>query len=121
MLSARPRPGDGTVTPGIGALWRNVLLRRPRWRAEMEVRAEYEPDAYPADLIATLGEPVPGEVEIDLAIVDARPADATETDALLSVEGRDGLPAGPVSRALARLPAYALIGRRYRRRGDPGA
>jgi hypothetical protein len=118
MLSAEPQPGGGTVTPEVGALWRNVLLRRPTWRAEAEVRAEYEPDAFPAALVATLGEPVPGEVEIDLAIVDARPADATETDALLSVEGRDGLPAGPVSRVLARLPAYALIGRRYRRRAE---
>jgi HD superfamily phosphohydrolase len=119
MLSAEPRSGDGTVTPEVGALWRNVLFRRPTWRAEMEVRAEYEPDGFPTALVATLGEPVPGEVEIDLAIVDARPADATETDALLSVEGRGGLPAGPVSRALARLPAYALIGRRFRRRSDP--
>jgi hypothetical protein len=118
MLSADPRPGDGTVTPRVGALWRNVLLRRPTWRTEMEVRAEYEPDAYPADLVASLGAPIPGTVEIDLAIVDARPADATETDALLSVAGRDGHETRPVSEALARLPAYALIGRRYRRRTE---
>jgi uncharacterized protein len=118
MLSADPLPGDGTVTPRVGALWRNVLLRRPTWRTEMEVRAEYEPDAYPADLVVSLGEAVPGAVEIDLAIVDARPADATETDALLSVAGRDGHETRPVSEALARLPAFALIGRRYRRRTE---
>jgi HD superfamily phosphohydrolase len=118
MLSTDPRPGDGTVTAEVGALWRNVLLRRPRWRAEREVRAGYEPDAYPADLVASLGEPVPGEVVIDLAIVDARPEDATETDALLSVAGRDGRPAEPVSRALERLPAWALVGRRYVRRAE---
>jgi uncharacterized protein len=116
MLADDPRPGDGTVTPAVGRLWRNVLLRRPRWRSELEVRAEYEPDAYPAALVATLGRSIPDEVEIDLAVVDARPADATETDALLSVEGRDGSPAQPVSAVLSRLPAYALIGRRFRRR-----
>ncbi len=121
MLAAAPRPGDGRVTPEVGALWRNVLLRRPRWRSEMEVRAGYEPDAYPADLVASLGTPVPGAVEIDLATVDERPADATETDALLSIAGRDGRPAGPVSRALARLPAWSLIGRRYVRRAESDA
>ena len=52
---------------------------------------------------------------IDLASVDARPADATATDSLLAVEGRDGRPAAPLSRTLARLPAFALIARRYRR------
>ena len=119
QLSPEPRPGDGTVTPEVGALWRGVLLRRPRWRAEAEVRADYEPGSFPSSLVASLGDAVPGEVAIDLAIVDARPASADETDSLLRVEGRDGSGTMPVSRALARLPAFALIGRRYRRSPDP--
>ena len=52
---------------------------------------------------------------IDLATGDARPADATATDSLLAVEGRDGQPGAPLSRTLARLPAWSLIARRYRR------
>jgi len=61
---------------------------------------------------------VPGEVEIDLAEVDARPAEATATDSLLAVEARDGSAGMPLSRALRRIPAWALIARRYRR--QPG-
>jgi len=52
---------------------------------------------------------------IDLAIVDARPAEATATDSLLAIEGRDGRPAAPVSESLRRLPAWSLIARRYER------
>jgi len=51
-------------------------------------------------------------VTIDLAIVDARPA-AADADALLGVAGLAGRPARPLGEALARLPAFALIGRRY--------
>jgi hypothetical protein len=65
-------------------------------------------------LIASLGASEPGRVAIDLAVVDARPADATATDSLLAVEGRDGTSMS-LARSLSRLPAYALIGRRYRR------
>lgn len=119
QLSNEPRPGDGTVSPEVGDLWRGILLRRPRWRAEREVRAEYEPDAFPASLVATLGEDVPGEVAIDLAVVDVRPASADEADALLRVEGRDGRGTMPVSRALARLPAFSLVARRYRKGPAP--
>ncbi len=110
-----PDPGDGRVTPDVADTWRAVLLRRPHWRAEAEVRAEYEAGGRPDGEIATLGAAEPGHVEIDLAEVDARPAEATATDSLLAVEGRDGGPGVPVSRALRRLPAYALIARRYRR------
>ena len=49
---------------------------------------------------------------IDLAVVDARPS-AADADALLAVAGRDGRPPRPLAEALGRLPAYALIGRRY--------
>ena len=117
-LAFHPQPGDGTVTPAVGGAWRAILLRRPSWRAETEIRLNYEAGAEPTDAIASLGEDEPGRVAIDLAVVDARPADASATDSRLAVEGRDGRPAPPVSESLAaRLPAFALIGRRYRRLG----
>ncbi len=112
-VAARPSAGDGTVTAAVADAWRGILLRRPRWRADAEVRAEYEPDDYPTALVDSLGAPEPGRVAIDLAIVDARPADATETDSLLAIEGQDGRLAPPLSRSLARLPAYSLTARRY--------
>jgi HD superfamily phosphohydrolase len=116
-LAFHPQPGDGTVTPAVGGAWRAILMRRPSWRSEAEIRVQYEAGAMPeAEIRARLGEPEPGRVAIDLAIVDARPADATESDSMLAIEGRDGRPGMPVSEALAaRLPAYSLIARRYRR------
>jgi HD superfamily phosphohydrolase len=108
----RPR---GRVSRAIGETWRGILLRRPRWHAEREIRLEYEEGGYPAAEIATLGPAEPDRVAIDLAIVDARPADATATDSLLALEARDGESEIRLSDALGRLPAYALIGRRYRR------
>jgi hypothetical protein len=109
------RPGDGRVTRDIAEGWRAILLRQPRWRSEAEVRAEYEANPVPPHVIALLGEPEDGRVAIDLAVVDARPADATATDSLLAIERRDGSNDLRLSHALQRLPAYALIGRRYRR------
>ena len=111
----QPVPGDGRVPGEIGERWRAILLRQPTWRAEAEVRAEYEAGERPDALIATLGESEPGHVTIDLATVDARPAEASATDRLLGLEGRDGR-ALSLSAALASIPAYWLIGRRYRRR-----
>ena len=116
-LSDDPQPGDGRVRPEVGAAWHGILLRRPTWHAAAEVRASYEGDAYPGALVAELGTNVPGQVVVDLAIVDARPAEATATDSLLAMEGRDGRPAAPVSESLRRLPAWSLIGRRYERVG----
>ena len=107
-------PGDGRVTPAVADVWRAILLRRPRWRSEAEIRTAYEARAVPEAEIATLGVAEPGRVAIDLAVVDARPADATATDSLLAVEGRDGSTLS-LARSLDRLPAYALIARRYRR------
>ena len=107
-----PRPGDGRVTPDVAATWSRILLRRPRWRAEAEVRAEYEVGPPPAEAIATLGEGIPGRVAIDLAIVDARPS-GDEANARLAIAGREGRPTQPLSAWLGRLPAFALIGRRY--------
>jgi len=115
-VAAAPHEGDGTVTPAVAEAWRAILLRQPRWRAEAELRAEYEAGGRPDDEIAALGQAEAGRVTIDLAIVDARPADATATDSLLAVEGRDGS-SPSLARSLGRLPAYALIARRYRRHG----
>ena len=99
----------------IAEAWRAILLRQPTWRAEAEVRAEYEGREPPADVVAALGEAEPGRVAIDLAVVDARPADATATDRLLALEGRDGRPMS-LAAALASIPTNWLVGRRYRRR-----
>ena len=115
-VSARPTDGDGQVTPAVAEAWQAILLRRPRWHAEAEIRTEYEAGEPPEDLITSLGPPQAGRVAIDLAVVDARPADATATDSLLAVEGRDGSSLS-LARSLGRLPAYALIARRYRRQG----
>ena len=112
---APPIPGDGRIPAPIADRWAAILLRRPTWRAEAEVRAEYEAGERPDALIASLGEPEPDRVSIDLATVDARPAEAGATDRLLGLEGRDGR-ALSLSAALASIPAYWLIGRRYRRR-----
>ncbi len=117
-LAASPTPGDGTVTPDVAEAWRAILLRRPRWRSEAELRLEYEAGGRPdAEIAAILGEAEPGHVAIDRAVVDARPADATATDSLLAVEARDGSPLS-LARSLGRLPAYALIARRYRRTAE---
>jgi hypothetical protein len=113
-VGENPVSGDGRVTADVADGWRAILLRRPRWRAEAEVRIEYERDP-PSAQIGALGAAVPGVVAIDLSVVDARPADDAATDALLAIEGRSGRPAMPLSVALARLPAYALVARRYRR------
>jgi len=119
-LSDKPEPGDGTVTPEVGRVWQAILLRRSRWRAEAELRRDYEGperEALRAAAEIELGKATPGLVTIDLAEIDARPADATATDSLLAVVGRDGSPAAPLSQSLARLPAYSLVARRYRRSG----
>jgi uncharacterized protein len=118
-VAPSPRPGDGTVSPDVAEVWGAVLLRRPRWRSEAEVRLEYEAGGLDEARIAELGSPEPGRVVIDLATVDARPADATATDSLLAVEGRDGS-APSLAASLGRLPAYATIGRRYRRQAIRG-
>jgi hypothetical protein len=103
------------VGPTVAERWRAILLRQPTWRAEAEIRAEYEPGAFPDARIAGLGQADPGRVAIDLAVVDARPADPGSTDAKLALERRDGS-AGSIAEALASIPTFWLIGRRYRRR-----
>ena len=113
-LAADPVAGDGRVTAAVAETWRAVLLRRPRWRSEAEIRFEYETGESIDARIAELGVAEPGRVAIDLAIVDARPADATATDSLLAVEARDGSTLS-LARSIGRLPAFAVIARRYRR------
>jgi uncharacterized protein len=108
-------PGDGRVSADLANAWRAILLRQPTWRSEAEIRAEYESGERPETLIASLGVSKPGQVAIDLAVIDARPADATATDRLLGLEGRDGQPMS-LSTALGSVPAYWLVGRRYRKR-----
>lgn len=109
-----PQAGDGRVRPEIGRAWRAILLRQPTWRAEAEIRAEYESGDRPESQIASLGAAEPGLVAIDLATVDARPAAASDTDRLLALEGRDGRSMS-LAAALGSIPAWWLIGRRYRR------
>jgi uncharacterized protein len=115
-VAPSPVAGDGRVTPSVADGWRAILLRQPRWRVDAEVRAEYEPGERPEEAIAALGPAEEGQVAIDIAVVDARPADASATDSLLALEARDGSSLS-IARALGRLPAYAMIARRYRRVG----
>ncbi|HEY2917037.1 MAG TPA: HD domain-containing protein [Candidatus Limnocylindrales bacterium] len=105
-------PGDGRVPADIADAWRRILLRRPSWRSEAEIRTTYPAGAFPTDLVATLGDPdrARRRTAIDLAIVDARPA----VGDALAIEARDGRMV-PLDEALARIPGYALIARRYRR------
>jgi hypothetical protein len=103
-------PGSGRVSRAVADGWRGILLRRPGWRAEAEMRASYEAGGEPRAEIEQLGSAEPGRVTIDLAVVDARP----EGDNRLAIEGRDGAEI-PLAQALARVPGYAVIGRRYRR------
>ncbi len=107
------RPGDGRVSRSVADGWRGILLRRPGWRAEAEFRASYEEGAFPAADVAALGADEPGHVAIDQALVDARMGDAAAARSLV-VEGRDGADI-PLSVAIARVPGWALIARRYRR------
>ncbi len=117
-LSDAPAPGSGMVTPEVGRAWSAILLRRPRWRAEAELRRNYEAGDRSAAMAAAereLGPGVPDLVTVDMAEIDARPAEGNATDSLLAIVGRDGAPAAPLSAALARLPAYSLVARRYGR------
>ena len=113
--ASEPEPGDGRVSRPLADAWRAILLRQPTWRSEAEVRAEYEGGEPPRELVAALGEPEAGRIAIDLAVIDARPADATATDRLLALDGRDGRPMS-LAAARASIPAYWMVGRRYRRR-----
>jgi HD superfamily phosphohydrolase len=103
-------PGDLRVDRAVADRWRGILLRRPSWRSDTEVRATYDEGAFPTAAVAAMGDADPGRLAIDLAIVDARPA----VRASLAIETRDGGSLA-LADALARVPPYALIARRYRR------
>src|SRR5207245_2256395 len=68
-VAADVTPGDGRVTSAVADVWRAILLRKPRWRSEAELRTEYEAGARPDAEIAILGQSEPGRVAIDLAVV----------------------------------------------------
>jgi hypothetical protein len=114
LLSDDPRPGDGSVTAAVADGWRQILLRRPRWRAETEVRLTTDDGRWPADALARVGTAEDGRTAVDLVAIDGRPAGA---DDLLAIETRDGSAGPAASAALERIPAFSLIGRRYRRIG----
>jgi HD superfamily phosphohydrolase len=118
-VSDSPVDGDGRVSPAVADGWRAILLRRPRWRANAEVRAEYDDPAAPLPALAALGDPVPGVIAIDRAVVDARPVDPAIQPPPLAIEPRAGGAPIPLDQALGRLPRYAVIARRFRRVG-PG-
>ena len=83
----RRRDGDHATSPRAGG--RSCCASRaggPRPRSGPSTSAA----AGPRRSIASLGTAEPGRVAIDLAVVDARPADATATDGLLALETRDG-------------------------------
>ena len=109
-LGDRAVPGDGRVSAAVADGWRGILLRRPGWRAEAELRATYEDGGFPDADLTALGRPDDPAAVVDLAIVDSRPA----ADGALAIESRDG---GPIALrdALSRIPGFALIARRYRR------
>ena len=112
-LSTTPVAGDGTVTRDVADGWRAILLRRPRWRGEHEVRTEAAAWDWPQTLLDELGTAEPGRVRIDLTGVDARPG--ASKPPTLAIERRDGGEGPALGDALSRLPAWLLIGRRYRR------
>jgi HD superfamily phosphohydrolase len=115
FVTTDPTPGDGSVTESVADGWRAILLRRPRWRAEAEIRVEYDDASEAEPELAALGPVRPGELAIDLAVVDPRPVDPARHPPALAIEPRGGGPPIPLDRALARLPRYALIARRFRR------
>ena len=112
-LSTAPVAGDGTVTRDVADGWRAILLRRPRWHGEHEVRTEAAAWDWPQALLDELGTAEPGLVRIDLTGVDARPG--ASKPPTLAIERRDGGEGPALGDALSRLPAWLLIGRRYRR------
>jgi HD superfamily phosphohydrolase len=116
-VTERPSPGDGRVTAAVADGWRAILLRRPRWRADAEIRTQYEDVAEAAADLATLGPERPGEIALDRAVVDARPVDPAAPPTL-AIEPRAGGAPISLDRALGRLPRYALIARRFRRLPD---
>ena len=111
----RRSPGDGTVTRAVADGWRAILLRRPRWRAEREVRPSRRPATGRPALLAELGDPRSRDAwSVDLTGIDARPGADRAPDPGDRAPRRRAR-AGARPRRSSRLPAWLLIGRRYRR------
>jgi len=96
---------------------RGGILHTGRQRPPAGVPAELKPESprVPEWRVPHVTADLAGCRPIDLAVIDARPADATATDRLLALEGRDGRPMS-LSAALASIPANWMVGRRYIRR-----
>jgi HD superfamily phosphohydrolase len=135
-VAPHPVPGDGTVTGAVADGWRAILLRRPRWHAEREVRAESATGDWPSDLLAELGQAEDGRRETtdprDRATrrgpgSDARPGpgpapgmaadrtavppdDLTGPSPTRPPAGREALPARPNQGALTILRKCPYIG-----------
>ena len=107
--AASPAAGASRApSPTAGA---GILLRRPGWRAEAEMRASYEAGAEPA---AEIAQPRRRPSRAGWPSTSRSSTRGRRVDHRLAIEGRDGAEI-PLAQALARVPAYALIGRRYRR------
>ena len=108
---AAAAPGSGRVSRAVADGWRGILLRRPGWRAEAEMRASYEAGrrAHVGDRAARFGRAGPG---------GHRPGGRRRAARRATTGSRSRAATAreiPLAQALARVPAYALIGRRYRR------
>ena len=96
--------------------WRAILLRRPRWRAEAEVRSESETGDWPRGRRwRSWATAEPGRVAIDLAVVDAQGPRRGPATTPLALEAPRRI-AGSAA-AVAFGEQLGLIGRRYRRDG----
>ena len=112
------RPGNQLVPRSIADAWRSILLRRPNWRSEAEVRAEYEAGARAAgaDRRASAGPSPGGSPSTWRSSTRGRPRASAPSRGWPS-RCATARPAPSLAEALGRLPGYALIGRRYRRTG----
>ena len=108
--------GRGVVTPAIADAWRAILLRRPRWHLGTEIRAELR--------AGRLSRGRRGRARHRRATARSRSTSRSSTPGRpagprrtmhSALEARDGVSRIRLSEALSRLPAFALIGRRYAR------
>ena len=116
--AGRAEPCD--ARPGaageLAERWRAILLRQPTWRAEAEIRAEYEAGDYPdarSSPVSARPRPV-GWPSTWRSSTRGRTIRGQRCPARRSSAGTG--PRGSIAEALGSIPAYWLIGRRYRRR-----
>ena len=112
----RDRAGRRARDAGGRRGWRAILLRRPRWRSEAEVRAEYEAGERPDDADrgarrrrARARRDRPRGGRRPAGRRDRRPTRCSRSRVATADRRCRCRP------ALASIPAYWLIGRRYRR------